>query len=790
MKYISLIFLALLITIDVSLSQYDFFEDYQIIRVSTNFNGISFNDNAIIAYGDAGVICRSSNRGRNWEQINLNDSLNILDMVNVGSSFYGISNKRYLIFSNDNGKHWNLKDFVENTELYKIFYYNSKIYVLLKNRIWALNENLDNLKEYFAITDSAYYDGCLVGNKIVYSSGKGKLSFINLDNEQRGSIDLASLGLCINCPVPIRLFSNAIDKIYFILGNKLYQYDFTLNSAKYVYQPLKLTNAPFYAENDNVYQIFTVKFADNNIDSMYFGKVDKTIGKFIHLKHSSNDRYIVNLAIKDLKFLSSDTLIAVGNGKLIYMSYNGGKNWELKSLLNEFSHIFLFDNSNARIIAPKVRFFSTTDGGVTWLPQKNFHPVYVRNYPFFQTARESKRFYKNKDLGFFFGESFMQEFDTNFIYTYDGGQNIAMKKIKNLQHISNETVPLLVTHKGKTIFVTQREFQGNPYYLIFDKLNDNMEIESRVFHKDIVFYSIFDYNDTLFAIGRSYNQGFPYKYGLFISTDTANTWESVLSFNTDIKFLKKELQNINFATRIDNFIIFSWDFHELLPDDIITHNRVYIIDLHKKTFKEIYDSKKEMLIRAIKLGDKYICLLSSNIDGSSRMIFTKDLTSNPIVWNEFNFNRFSPPLFNITEDRFSTFYGFLSDSLFVYVSYDSLFKQLNLFYARKKINVSVIDDFKTNVISKIYIHPPKPIPARDFVRAMINFNQEYDINQADIRLYDMLGRVVYGKDSFAINLINNYTAEVIFNVSPLSAATYFIVISLGGETRSSVIIVE
>ena len=87
-----------------------FWDNFNITRISTNFNGSAYNGSSILVYGDGGIILKSTTGGSKWEQINLNDSINIIDMVNINSNFFGVSNRKYIIFSNDNATTWNYKD--------------------------------------------------------------------------------------------------------------------------------------------------------------------------------------------------------------------------------------------------------------------------------------------------------------------------------------------------------------------------------------------------------------------------------------------------------------------------------------------------------------------------------------------------------------------------------------------------------------------------------------------------------------------------------------------------------
>mgnify|MGYP000851714497 CR=1 FL=1 len=477
-----------------------FWDNFNITRISTNFNGSAYNGSSILVYGDGGIILKSTTGGSKWEQINLNDSINIIDMVNINSNFFGVSNRKYIIFSNDNATTWNYKDF-GNSKFYRILKNGEYLYALLERNIWVLNESLEKIKEYWLNIDSSYYDGVFVNNYLVYSSGKGKLGYINLENDQQGIIDISSMGLCNDCPVPVKLISNKINLVYFLLGKGLYQYDFHTNIAKFIFMPLKLSNSAFCANEYDIYHIYSVKFPNNEIDSIYFGKADKVNNTFVKIKQPINDRYIVNTNFSHLNFIAKDSIIAVGKGKLIYFSYDGGLNWELKSLLNVYSAFFFFDKMNACMIAPYAKFIHTKNGGVTWLPQLNHSKVYYQNTSFKNpTSLPSIRFFNNKMNGFFFGESVSQPNDTNLIHTKDGGNSVKISKINELQHYTYQVYPLVTKCFNKTLIVTHRNITGFPFFVKFDILGDDFNIEKSSYILNKIFFHIANLNDTLFAI--------------------------------------------------------------------------------------------------------------------------------------------------------------------------------------------------------------------------------------------------------------------------------------------------
>ncbi len=75
----------------ISSSLPDTFKNIDLYRINTDFNGSVYNGSILLVYGNGGVILKSSDIGNTWEQINLNDNLNIINMIYIGNQFVGLS---------------------------------------------------------------------------------------------------------------------------------------------------------------------------------------------------------------------------------------------------------------------------------------------------------------------------------------------------------------------------------------------------------------------------------------------------------------------------------------------------------------------------------------------------------------------------------------------------------------------------------------------------------------------------------------------------------------------------
>jgi hypothetical protein len=178
--------------------------------VNTNLKCTTYNGSSIVVFGDGGVIVRTTDGGRNWIQINLNDSFNVVSAVNHGLDYYAAVNKRYLLKSSDNGASWQHTFFGDSTCFYKIATHRSNLFAMNQFNILKLDQDLSIIMEYPISSDTAYYDFTITGDYLIYASGQGKFNIINLINDNISFIDFQQLGICSDCPVPKNLFQTRI----------------------------------------------------------------------------------------------------------------------------------------------------------------------------------------------------------------------------------------------------------------------------------------------------------------------------------------------------------------------------------------------------------------------------------------------------------------------------------------------------------------------------------------------------------------------------------------------------
>ncbi|OGU39598.1 MAG: hypothetical protein A2X61_11185 [Ignavibacteria bacterium GWB2_35_12] len=770
-KYIKLLAFIVINSINI-FSQDSIFNNLEYYRVTANYNGSAYNGNTILVYGVGGVIIRSLDDGNNWLQTNLNDSFNIVKITNINKNFFGIIDKRYIIKSIDDGRTWQQYDFGDTTDFYKIIAYDDKLYCLSKFRILILNHQMELLKNYSLISDTTYFDFTITNNNLIYSAGKGKLGIIDLTNDNTNFIDLKDIGICSDCPVIKNLFSDA-DITYFNLNYDLYEYDG--NNIKLIFTPIK--SGIYAANKGEVFELYNIINTSSNLDSLYFIKINKVTKKDLQIKKPGNDRYISGLIFKDLNFITKDTIIAVGKDKLIYMSYNRGTNWVLKSHFNvssDYGDIFMFDSLHSNRASKYAKFVKTTDGGITWLPQKNYNPNFI-NLEFSDPSNFGKTFFSDKNNGFVYRQEKIKG-ELNLAYTKDGCETVNLKNVDELIINPPDKSYISLYHNNNIIFVIP-SFYNNKYivdkYTHIFRLNDTLGLIKRTFidSAQILFMDKFE-NNVLYAILINYryprieNNHWYFdslNYSLISSVDNGDSWNKEMDFD-----LPKSDFWPSSITKVKDNIFIPFTYY---PIDFSSHKTdIFLLNIKTKQLNKILsdDSLYVNTYGIISINDR--TYFNGNIltkdKWCAEILVNDDIDNQPTVW------RALPP-----QKRYRYFISAKNDSLIYLFGYDSLFNSNVIWFAKSKKITGV--EVQTEVLNKMYLTPPSPNPAKDFVKTRIYWDNNYDFEDASISVYNILGYQILDKKQFSFTQINSYSGELIWDSSNYPSGVYFISVKLG-----------
>lgn len=109
-----------------------------------------------------------------------------------------------------------------------------------------------------------------------------------------------------------------------------------------------------------------------------------------------------------------------------------------------------------------------------------------------------------------------------------------------------------------------------------------------------------------------------------------------------------------------------------------------------------------------------------------------------------------------------------------------------IWFAKLKKTVSV--DEKIEAKTHLYISDVFPNPADVITKTKIYFNQNVNIENAKIKIFNIFGEEVGNETDLSFQYLNNYSVELSWNCSKVITGLYFINVSLNGETQTKSLI--
>lgn len=778
MKKIILLF-GFLFIFSKAYSQDEYFKDMDITLSNPDLNGSIYYNNTIFVYGESGMVLQSTDKGQTWSQFCINDSMNIIKMINLNNELYGISSNNFLFKSTDNGKKWIIKSIGRDYNFYGLEVLKDKLYCLGKNKIYSIQNDLSLQIEYEFTTDTSYYEMAVVNSKIYYTAGKGKIGIYDVSNKTNEVIDLSELGLCQNCKTT-RLLIPTEDKLYFYVRFDLFSLDAKSKEVKKVASAMNPNNAAIGAYKNKLFNIYT--FNDTyqfNLDSLYFYTYDNINDVWERTDENKYDRYIWDLKFTALNFIDDNTIIAVGKDKLIYMSYDGGKNWKLKSSLTKYGYEQKIFPTGVGITAQGYRFSITTDGGITWLPQKQHIKQYTdKSYSHFQY---SIPVILSEDIAF----------TLSFPYhTADTNISIFRNKLEKLYlqnyyiGVNKDLYPRIYDIFGKKyLFVNTNDpiskddpkLYNNMYACAID-FNDTLVFNWKGGRINTTFIGCGTYKDMLYSLVKDYSDSTKVQYAILSIQDTNGVFYP--------RYMKREV-----FLDISNF---SPNFYFPFPPFMIENNLcmsisdtansfLYAYNVETKEFKQIFKgTKNELIQKSFNLNGKtYLYVLAAQgMKLIPKLYENPDFTKDPSNW--------TPTTTRYIIDKIY----YESDSLKIVSGNDLLNnpEKSKIFYLRPKNTNAVVEKVESK--SYLYISEPYPNPAENETTFKVYYPINEDLRTIKITASNLLGQIVSDEKAFSIGSINDYSAEIKWTIGQLPKGIYLINMKIGNHFASKPIIIN
>ncbi|MBM2814686.1 MAG: hypothetical protein HW421_1448 [Ignavibacteria bacterium] len=724
-------------------------------RLNTNFNGIVANNNRIIAYGQCGIILSSTDRGINWSQKAIAGNVfDILKIIEIENSFYGILSKNYLVISKD-GDEWTSINLSPDSTLFDITSDGNSLYILTGQSI--LNYSFDGERLISMPIDTINHSKEILYNDfyLYLTADSGKITRYSIkDNFAKTIIDFKLMNLCTNCEQPVDLKIN--NRTLFVSLNRklLFTNKDSLSNWKVKSEFVSL----YSIHNNNIYDFSTNYNILNNTSYISFFRLNQE-GIPLRLDKDTVTRYVPFIIITDYRFFGNDTIIAVGRYKQIIISTDGGRSWNIMSSIyidqNE-GYVNWINDKMGFVSGGKLEICKTTDGGTTWLPQYYDPILYQTKFRFFHFS-----FFPN-GTGIGIADPSNND-STNMLITKDFGGTYQKKTINEFAYYRFEGGKTSVKFDDEYIFVLNRRWGANYFTTVF-VLDSLFNYKSYTQFDSLTFRNIFQTGNIneLICIGyeRKYYNGNTYDSTSFYfmkSTDRGASWTKVF---------RVSLNNLpNWIYNGSNYLLVS----DVLNDNGIWWHYIKYIDLINQKQMTLMSDSITDFNQYFTLNDDMYC------GGWGYMFVNQKLNDSPYNWGRYIMDKYY-------------LRSAWSDNKVAYISGSTIGENYPIIL---KITPKKINSVETQPEIKTYFYafPPYPNPAKTDVRCNIFWDTRYDINEAVIGAYDIYGCKVSEKSQFDLNVSEVWHGILKWDCSTVPEGVYFIRILHGDVTKTIPVLV-
>jgi hypothetical protein len=723
-------------------------EYYNIERIGIDLNGVCNNSKIVVAYGTNGIILISNDFGDTWYQKQIfPDSTDINDLILVNDEFVG-SGSNFIFKLDKDGNLVNKKDFPDLKSSCNIAANDEYICVLKqKQEIEVIDNDLKTINKIPIDTTLSILDIHIFKNKLYLCTNFSLI--ITYDLLENYKVEIFDIGKYGNFAFDLQSDN---EFLYGLINNSLY----ILN------EPDNFILKGKYVENYNVFnnEIYLIKIGKNNswsVSWLDFYKINNDLTQ-TKINLDSIDRY-VNTSVRDWKYINDNVIIAVGPNKTIYLSKDGGKNWEIKSYFDfktkSLSNSIWLNRKNG-YFTNSSQIFRTTNAGSTWLPQK-FTDTLISHF------NHVNGFYMDS-TGKGFAYCGYPEYNPdsskrlNFLFTVDSGNTFKSKWILELIGNTTNQFKISKTPDGYLVIFPFISLMSHNYSTNFVVLDSNYSIINyRVL--DSLSISCLELKNnviTAFAEEKRFpnsNGGFDsLKYWILKSYDSYKSWVKTL----EIKFPNGLHPYCQILNNDDAFI---WTVETLKNNgNDSTFTYLYWINTEKAEMNMIYKgySSKNNFIFKYKNG-VYISNYNNNILKCSN--YSND---NP-EWDS---------VFFINSNHSSLLRNLWFDDSILYVM--DYYSNLNNII---KLNIDKVTGVSEDIeISKPYIYaePVYPTPSANYAKIVIYETTEIDIDHANISIYDLFGNRINQKQNIIRYQYDNFKSEIRWDCSNINSGLYII----------------
>jgi len=809
--------------------------------MQTDFRGVTTNSKSIICYGDFGIITYTLDYGNTFGQVNIGDKYSIKNIKTIGSTFIGAT-QNSLIKSTTNGLTWMNKEVFNSPEIIDAVVHNTMIYLLTSKGVYVADSNLTMLSVPIMVLDStAEYSEIETDDTEIYIIyNRTKVIHYSLVTKQSDTTDVldATAKSCGNCIGIAELK---------LLGNTLYcmvyekeEYLRYLNYKKLVKSDNKgknwksLTGHIFYhgcykVDTNNLIYGFLPEFitiSQTSLLGVKYIQIDSS-----HYAADTSDYQIIN-EDKDSAYravrastipsdftevinVTKDTLVAVGFNNIIIMSYNGGKTWEIKSV---FKAVFRgkeyasFQSKDRGYILNSLSYSKTSNGGITWLPQK------FSDYPNLASKAPNSFYFNSLGRGYVktitanradtnilttsdFGETYsLHRNDSLTHYRYDNNSSFAMKFPQGLD-VGDYILNVIIRYRrdtNNTLIYTYILLRYDKNYSLVDTviLPCNYVLNMTVTKDTSIICLAF--NST--GINRTDTAGFmkDYSYSYFVlkSTDKGKSWDSI-KINIPIyqQLLKRYDSTYYYSQGVYSDCGFLKDNYILYPSSTPSRSRAgYTLMYRFDYIHNIFDTLEIPIVLSsvpktmFSLGKTVYAVSSTN-----NLFYTKDIEARTPVWDSIqgsdifsDWDNFDPRYPANGRDAILSAHTVNDTSGFLFIgkySSDRDEFKLNVVKLRPNSSPLAVEEPKVeDPRVSLWNYQPYPVPGTTKINCKIYWNKAYNIDDAEIKVHTIYGALL--PSQIQVNKLQDNLGIVEWDCSDAPTGVYIIQITLAGESRS------
>ena len=530
---------------------------------------------------------------------------------------------------------------------------------------------------------------------------------------------------------------------------------------------------------DNIYNLNLISDPKNS--NIFFTKYDFPTNSFIRLNQDGFTRAAPMQYLIDYHFINEDTIIAVGNNKLIYLSFDGGKNWELKSYFNKYYCTYWLNSKTGFAGGDVGQIFKTINGGTTWLPQLFSDPL------IFNFGTISKLYFNKTGVGIGFNYQIGYT-QNNILITSDSGLTYTQNNLAQLhQIIQGSSFLIFDLDTNFYIFNSERKMRDQRDWTTQIYLLDSSMIINNISSLDSITFVDVNQLDKLgnflaIAIDRKK----PYDSLIQDINELADTTKNFITYSSN--FCKAWQNDFSFqisgairnSIKIDNNLIAFCCHQKWVPIDSMGFYIQYFyklikIDLANKTVIDLYQPRSNKNNSAF-----YYFNNKFYINNDSLLLSNNDILNYPNKWEEFKFSDIFYAKNNVWCDNETAYISVVQKN----------YQTKNILKLTVKKSSDFIDNTETPTPSYFYSFPPYPIPATNQISAKIYWDLRYDIDKADFSVYNIYGMKIDDKSHFALNKEKSYSGTLTWNCATAPDGVYMLVIKHGDATRAIPVIIE